>query len=246
MAHDIGHEFFLKSKYPNLSPSGQSQDKPQPPIELPYDKSIKPIILPDPSALKLAPVDLQRLIRERRSLRKYAEQLLTLNELSFLLWVTQGVEEVSEKHHTLRTVPSAGARHPFETYLLVNRVESLQPAVYRYLAIEHQLIPYLQGDYSVKLAEACRKQNHIQTSAVTFFWSVIPYRTTWRYSERGYRYILLDAGHVCQNLYIAAESIGCGICAIAAYDDDAVNGLLKQDGSEQFIIYIASLGKKVK
>jgi len=69
-------------------------------------------------------------------------------------------------------------------------------------------------------------------------------RMSWRYPERGYRYILLDAGHVCQNLYLVAEALGCGVCAIAAYDDDLTNQVFGLDGESQFIVYLASLGKR--
>jgi len=94
------------------------------------------------------------------------------------------------------------------------------------------------------LTEACLKQPHVKNSAVTFFWVAVPLRMVWRYCQRGYRYLYLDAGHVCQNLYLLAESIHCGVCAIAAYDDDLVNQALQLDGEEQFAIYIATLGKK--
>jgi SagB-type dehydrogenase family enzyme len=85
----------------------------------------------------------------------------------------------------------------------------------------------------------------VTTSAVTFIWAAVPYRTVWRYSERSYRYLYLDAGHVCQNLYLAAESIHCGVCAIGAFDDDGVDALLGFTPPESFVIYLASLGRVV-
>ncbi len=159
----------------------------------------------------------------RRSLRRYTEDALSLEELSYLLWLTQGVKKVDEKRHVAwRTVPSAGCRHPFETYLSINRVDGLEPGCYRFVASQHKLVALEISDtFNEKLTEACLKQRHVATSAVTFIWAAVPYRTTWRYSERSYRYFYLDAGHVCQNLHLAAESINCGICAIGAYDDDA-------------------------
>ena len=86
----------------------------------------------------------------------------------------------------------------------------------------------------------------LKKGAVTFIWVAASDRMTWRYCERGYRYILLDAGHVCQNLYLSAESIGCGVCAVGAYDDDIINKLLGLDGRSEFVIYIAAAGKKRK
>lgn len=96
----------------------------------------------------------------------------------------------------------------------------------------------------VRVAAGCLNQQHILKSAVTFLWTAVPDRMTWRYGERGYRYLHLDAGHVCQNLYLAALSVGCGVCAIAAFDDAAMNRLLGIGGEEQFLIYVAMVGKK--
>ena len=87
-------------------------------------------------------------------------------------------------------------------------------------------------------------QRQVKTSAVTFIWAAVPYRTIWRYAERSYRYLYLDAGHVCQNLHLAAESINCGICAIGAYDDDAMDQLMGFTPPEMFVIYLASLGRR--
>jgi len=156
------------------------------------------------------------------------------------------VKTVTERDITFRTVPSAGSRHPFETYLLVNHVTELTPGLYRYMAINHNLAKLDHYD-SIRedLTNACLKQSHVFNSAVTFAWVAVPERTTWRYGNRGYRYIYLDAGHVCQNLYLLAESVGCGVCAIAAFDDDLVNQALSLDGDQQFVIYLASLGKRV-
>ena len=90
---------------------------------------------------------------------------------------------------------------------------------------------------------ACLGQGMVTNSAVTFFWTAEIYRMEFRYAERSYRYIHLDAGHVCQNLYLAAESKGCGVCAIAAFDDDELNSALGFDGEKEFVVYIAALGK---
>lgn len=148
-------------------------------------------------------------------------------------------------HWTRRTVPSAGARHSFETFLLVHDVEGLTPGLYRYLALSH-LLQDTNPDPSlpVRLTEACFDQQFILHSGAVFLWTAVPYRMTWRYGERGYRDLHLDAGHVCQNLYPAGEAIGCGICAVAAFDDDRINCLLGIDGTDQFLIYLATVGKK--
>ncbi|MCD4673972.1 MAG: SagB/ThcOx family dehydrogenase, partial [Anaerolineaceae bacterium] len=140
---------------------------------------------------------------------------------------------------------SAGARHAFETFVLVNRVEGLASGLYRYLASEHALILADNSDNIAEvLVHACYKQVMVSRAAVSFFWAAVVDRMFWRYDERGYRYLHLDAGHVCQNLYLAGESLGCGTCAIAAFDDDLLNDALELDGKEMFAVYAAALGKK--
>ena len=245
MENTIGKEFVRLTKYENLEPSPQSLGVPLPPLELslPADAEILP--LPAGKGLALPRLDLAELIEQRESLRKYADTPLTLQELAFLLWGTQGIKSISDKPITKRTVPSAGSRHPLDTFLLVNRVEGLQPGLYRYLAVEHKLahLPAPQ-DFNPLMTKACHDQPHVGNSAVTFMWVADAQRTVWRYCQRGYRYLYLDAAHVCQNLYLMAEAIGCGVCAIGAYDDDRVNGLLGLDGENQFAIYLATLGKR--
>jgi len=155
------------------------------------------------------------------------------------------VKRVAGPYATFRTVPSAGARHAFETCLLVNDVEGLEPGLYRYLALSHSL-QQLDTDptLSVRITDACLDQTFISRCGVVFLWVAVPYRMTWRYGDRGYRELHKDAGHVCQNLYLAAEAVGCGVCAVAAYDDDAMNSILGIDGINQCLIYLATVGKR--
>ncbi|HCU57130.1 MAG TPA: nitroreductase [Anaerolineaceae bacterium] len=246
MLKENGYQFIEETKLPNISESDQNLKKPQPPYETPL-KNPRPLIgLPKPEGIDFGLYDLRKAIEERRSLRRYSDDSLSLVELSYLLWLTQGVKSIDEKRHvTWRTVPSAGCRHPFETYLSINRVEGLDPGLYRYMALEHKLAPIrLDEQFNAELAQACGGQRQVLTSAVTFIWAAVPYRTVWRYAERSYRYMYLDAGHVCQNLHLAAESINCGVCAIGYFDDDTVDALVDLTPPEMFVIYMASLGKK--
>jgi SagB-type dehydrogenase family enzyme len=244
MTNSTGREFLKNSKPQFLSKSDQNTGSiQQPPLELEYDKSIPQIDLPDPKKLEMGTFDLTKTIEQRQSRRRYTNDALSLEELSYLLWTTQGIKEVLPQA-TLRTVPSAGARHAFETYLLINRVDGVNPGLYRFLAFEHKLICLTEDpEIADKITKAGLEQNHIKQSAVTFIWAAVTYRMTWRYVERGYRYLFIDAGHVCQNLYLASEAIGGGICAIAAFDDDEMNEILDFDGKNIFTIYMASMGK---
>lgn len=243
--NNIGKEFLEKTKYKNLTPSDQMQGVQQPPLELEYDKTKRIIDLPKPNEINDKALGLREAIDSRRSVRTYSDKPLNLEELSYLLWCVQGVKEVIQNHATLRTVPSAGARHAFEVYILVNNVENLENGLYRFLAVKHKLIEVKQDkNLADRISDACLDQSFIKSSAVTIFWAAVSYRMKWRYGERGYRYLFLDAGHSCQNLYLVAGSIGCGVCGIAAFSDDELNSVLELDGEEQFVVYLATVGKK--
>lgn len=245
MGKNSGRQFMEKTKHKNMGVSDQQMHLPQPPLSWLAAPVNSKITLPHPGSLAIDSVDIRLLISQRRSLREFADKPLTLAELSHLLWCTQGVKVTYDQQMSLRTVPSAGARHALETVLLVNRVEELEPGIYRYLALDHQLeLISALGDLAGRLAAACCDQQFIMRSAVTFLWIAVPYRMTWRYQERGYRYLHLDAGHVCQNLYLAAEAIDAGVCAVAAFDDDVLNTLLCLDPEEAFVIYLAAVGKR--
>jgi len=240
----IGREFLEKTEHRHLMPSDQERGTAQPPLQTHLgDGEI--VELPHPHTASDQGLSLWKAIEARRSLREYSEAPLLLSELSTLLWATQGVSKTIPDRATFRTVPSAGARHAFETVVLTNRVDGLQLGAYQYLALEHRLMqidPSL--DLADRMAEACLGQKMIRQSAAAFVWVADRYRMMWRYGERGIRYLFLDAGHVCQNLYLAAESIGAGVCAIAAFDDRRVNRLLELDGVERFVVYIAAAGKR--
>jgi SagB-type dehydrogenase family enzyme len=183
-------------------------------------------------------------LKKRRSRRAYKDVTMSLKELSFLLWSTQGVEQViRDGYATLRTVPSAGARHPFETYLYIRNVENIEMGIYRYSALNHKLISVKKGNFDDEMFDATQEQRMTVTSAVTFVWAVVPYRTEWRYSFLSHKVIALDAGHVCQNLYLSAEILDYGTCAIGAYAQEKMDKLLGLDGNEEFSIYVAPVGK---
>lgn len=243
--NDIGMEFWEKTKYSLPVRSRQMAGMPQPPLELDFDRSKKVFELPQPGEIEVNTLDVRKAIELRRSIRSYSGQSLAIDELAYLLWCTQGVQKVVMDSATLRNVPSAGARHALETFLLLNNVDGMNPGIYRYLALEHMLTEInLQPELADRVTEACFGQKMVKACPAVFIWVAVICRMNWRYASRGYRYILLDAGHVCQNLYLAAESLGCGVCAIGAYSDDGINKILNLDGREHFVVYMAALGKK--
>ncbi len=223
----------------------QNQGIAPPPLEKPFSPDAIRIDLPQPVAWQQIPsIDLFAAIRHRRSHRKFTQDSLSIEELSFLLWTTQGMKEELRPERALRTVPSAGCRHALETYLCVLNVEGLDVGIYRYLPIEHQLLFELHVEQlAQKIVDATLGQKFTGKAAVTFLWTTIPYRMEWRYAEAAHKVIALDAGHVCQNLYLACEAIGAGSCAIAAYHQELADKLLKLDEQDEFTVYLSAVGK---
>ncbi len=228
----------------NFHCTRQSAGLAPPPPQKPAQPGSRIIPLPSRHEWSAGTCDLQTAIAHRESHRRFTDEQLSLEELAFLLWATQGIRTVLHEAAVLRTVPSAGCRHPFETYLGVLRVAGLEPGLYRYLPLDHALahervVPGL----SASLTAACRGQAFAGQAAVTFIWTAVIARTEWRYAEASYKVIALDAGHVCQNLYLACEAVGCGTCAIAAYNQSLADELVAVDGNEEFTVYIAPVGK---
>ena len=239
-----GRKFMELTTYGVMDDAPQRSGGIQPPLEIPVAPGEELIALPDHHVAQASSMSLVDAIEHRRSLRSYSDESISLAELSYLLWCCQGVQQAFPKH-SLRTVPSAGARHAFETYVLVNRVQGLMPGLYRFVALQHSLaVVDLSAEITERLTAACLGQAMVSTSAISVFWTAAVERMYFRYGERGYRYLHLDAGHACQNLLLAAESIGCGACAIAAFGDEAANEALGLDGVGRFLVYVATVGKK--
>ncbi len=220
--------------------SDQKKRLPAPLIQKPYPKDAKLIGLIAPERLTIGKVPLIDVIRSRKSRRTFIEEPLNLEELSFLLWATQGIHSIiGNGQATRRTVPSGGARHPFETYLCINNVKGLKPGLYRYLAVEHKLCLLCEdSEDPTKIIKT-----PIQKAPVIFIWTVIPYRSEWRYGLFSHKTIVQDSGHLCQNLYLASEAIGGGTCAVGAYIQKRVDEFIGVDGEEEFTIYVARVGK---
>jgi SagB-type dehydrogenase family enzyme len=239
---------FLKDtlrKQLDFAQTDQNRGVPPPLLEKPAPPDGPLCTLPKPGTLQgILPVSVEQAIRSRKSHRRFMQTPLTLDELSFLLWATQGFRRRVNEATALRTVPSAGARHPFETYLGVRNVDSLVEGFYRFLPLAHQLVfLFSEMEMAERMAKASLGQEFVGKSAVTFYWVALPYRTEWRYGAASAKVIALDAGHICQNLYLACEAIGCGTCAIAAYDQELTDSLLRLDGVEEFVCYLAPVGK---
>jgi SagB-type dehydrogenase family enzyme len=244
------HRYFLKDsvrKTIDFHATDQNRGVSIPPLEEPVDHQLPRFSLPDRKTWGpvINATSLVDAVANRRSRRNYSDEYLKVEELAFLLWATQGQRNPGKQPAHFRTVPSAGARHSFETYLFINRVEKIPPGLYRYLPLSNELVLLYAADnqFKTRLSQAALGQAFVASGAVVFVWTTVPYRMEWRYLQAAHRVILLDAGHVCQNLYLACEVIHAGTCAIAAYDQEAMDGLIQVDGEEQFTIYLAPVGK---
>lgn len=184
---------------------------------------------------------LDQVLRGRRSVRDFEWRPLSLQELSYLLWASTGITR-RERGHEFRTAPSAGALYPVETYMAVNDVTEVPPGIYHYSIRDHALEQLRRGRMGEELARAALDQSMCARAPLVLIWTALFERSKWKYDQRAYRYLYLDAGHVAQNLALAAVALGLGSCQIAAIYDEEVNELLGVDGGEEGAIYLSAVG----
>jgi SagB-type dehydrogenase family enzyme len=201
--------------------------------------------VPLPTNWSLQEARITPLLQKRRSTRKFAATSLTLPDLAFMLWASQGVTARAGKH-SFRTAPSAGALYPIETYVAVERVEDLSPGLYHLDCENFQLELVKPGSCGDDIALACLDQQFMSQAAAVFIWTAVLRRNFQKYGNRGLRYVLLDAGHICQNTLIAAEATGSAGCPVAAFFDEEVNEIIGVDGEGETSLYLAAFGAKIK
>lgn len=211
-----------------------------PPLEKPAPEGAAILPLPGPEFFPKSSASIADLLKGRKSRRKFQDMAIGLDELAFLCWSAEGVKLRREKF-TLRTAPSGGARHPLELYVYASKVEGVATGLYRYLPIEHALCAVREGDRSEDLDNALLGQ--FWNAPCYLFWTAIPYRCEWRYGPVSPKLILLDAGHSCENLYLACEALGLGTCAIGAYAQEELDAWLGIDGEEELALYAAPVGR---
>ena len=194
------------------------------------------IMLPEPRTT--GETSIEEAMLHRRSVRRYTEEAITLNDLSQLLWAAQGI--TSEEG--FRTAPSAGALYPLEVYVVAGNVDGLSDGVYRYRAEGHTLQRIRYGDLRKNLSGCALHQTQITDAAVDIVFAAVFNRTTVKYGDRGVRYVYIEAGHAAQNVYLQAESSGLGVCAVGAFYEQDISELLALPGDET-PIYILTVGK---
>lgn len=251
---DIGilYNEYVKARYFNISrnlsnviPAGPAGDEG---IFVPI-----PIVKSYPNARKIAlptpePVttDYSRTVLSRRSRRDFGDDPLTLSQLSTLLLhacgVTLFVEGYDYTRLPLRSFPSSGGLQAPEVYLSVQRVKDLLPGLYHYQPIDHVLELLKEGSYGETLRNLALGQPFVETASVVFVLTGYYDRLRWKYGERSYRYMCIDTGFLGQNLYLAAEAMGLGACAIAGFIDDAAEKFLDVDGKSEIVLLLVALG----
>ncbi|MDP2910305.1 MAG: SagB/ThcOx family dehydrogenase [bacterium] len=200
--------------------------------------SLEEIILPQPE--KISKVSIEEALLERRSVREYKDEPLKLKEVSQILWAAQGITEPTWGG---RTAPSAGGLYPLELYLVVKKVENLEPGLYHYLPQGHKLTRVLEGNINEELAAAGLNQSWIRNAPINLVITAFYSRTINKYGERGIRYVHLEAGHAAQNVYLQAQSLGLGTVTVGAFDDDEIRKLLNLS-EEETPLYIMPIGRK--
>ena len=241
-SNNYGDNFQNQSKYVRnhlLSHFLDWENKPK--TYKTYDNPVKTINLPTPKFDENLPF--WKVIKNRQSLRKFNREPLNLNQISLFLFGISGITRIFPQF-AFRTVPSAGGLFPIETYCIVNNVKEVERGVYHYNIKNHVLECLKLGDYRNDAMNACLDQKMVYNSSITFIWTAIIERSKWKYLQRCYRYIYMDAGHIGQNFYLIAEALGLGACTVGAIYDNELNDLLEIDGIEETAIYVGVTGNK--
>lgn len=239
---------ILRSGFGQDFDSGQKRGEVQPHYVKGYDKSSELVDLPELDGSLIKNRDIVSCFINRETRRLFKEETpMELGQLAYILKMIQGVKKIRKDNKTLkRYVPSASGRHSFETYILVNNVEGLEKAVYRYLPMEEKLLVVKKdSELSEKIVAALNGQIFAARASIVVVLVAVCERMEWRFGDLAHKLILLDGGHIGQNLYLAAESLGLGACAVADYNQDRLDSLLELSNGE-ISTYIGLCGVRKK
>ena len=243
MKKGVGDIFQQETKYKRGELPAEGLDWSRRPAPYKRYTDLSTIALPPPTCDKGKPY--WEIIKERRSLRDFSDDPLSTLELSHLLWSSQGITR-EVQGFGLRTAPSAGALYPVETYLVIHNVSEIEAGVYHYAVESHELKELRRGDFRIPVARAALDQEIAYRAPVVFIWTAIFERSIWKYKQRAYRYVYLDAGHIAQNVALSAVALGLGSCQIAAIYDEEANELIGIDGRNESTLYMTVVGKERK
>jgi SagB-type dehydrogenase family enzyme len=188
--------------------------------------------------------------------RSFSDEPLSLDDLSHLLWASGGATRVAP-NFLYRAAPSAGGLYPIETYVAARAVTGIIPGVYHYRVAQaevrdgaeyvdpahgHALELVAEGDVGATLAEGALHQAMVARAPIVFIWTAVFGRSRWKYRERAYRYVYLDAGHIAAHLSLAAVALGLGSCQIGAFYDSWIDEIIGVDGVEEATLYMSVVG----
>lgn len=239
----LGRE-MLKPNWDDLNTkeTGKGNGEIAPDVVKAYSEDSKIIVLKKSEIKNLSSKTLNEVIESRRSLRKYQDIPLSMDQLSYLFYETSRLFRI-ENGRSYRVYPSGGATASLETYIYINKVEGLEKGMYRYLPVPGDLMFMYNSDLlEDEVNNAIKRQ--LRGGAAVFFFTAIPLRTEYKYSFTSHKMIAMEAGHACQNLSLACEAIDFGAVAISAYNQELCDKVLKVDGENEFVIYLAVVGKK--
>jgi len=239
----VGKDFINGTRCPDYSTVDLVLRVPEPPRELPVKKGQTVIKLPGPKRLGLPDVPVRKAIESWEPVGFFPRSSITLKQLSYLLWCTQGFKKIVAETIQIRTIPSSGSRNPLETYFVASEVEGLETGLYRYLPKSHRIVAErIDSGITLEMSTASLNFKLTTRAAVTFLWVAIPYRTVWAVGNRGYRSCLIEAGHACQNLILAAAGQGLQVAPIDLFHDDLIAKLAGLDPESQWPVYLAAVG----
>ncbi len=241
---NIGKEFIKGTQYPDYSTVDLLLRVPEPPHELPVREGQSIIKLPSPKRFKVPDIPVRKAIESWEPVGFFGRSSISLKELSYLLWCTQGFRKIMAETVQLRNVPSSGARYPLETYFVASDVEGLETGLYRYLPRSNSIVAErIDSDLTLEISTASLNFKIMTRAVVTFIWVAIPYRSVWALGNRGYRSVLIEAGHTCQNLILAAAGLGYEVFPTDMFHDELVMKMANLDHETQWPVYIAAVGK---
>jgi len=240
----IGERYLRETRHNRSHLVGGRMDwAHQPPWSKTYPEAPRVALPPLASGSAAASdADLLDVLARRRSVREYGSPPLGLEELGALLWAAAGVTS-RQAGFAFRTAPSAGGLYPIEHYVIANSVTGLDPGVYHYAVLDAALELLRGGDHRLTVARAALDQTIAAEADAVFVWTAVLERSRWKYGQRFARYIFLDAGHIAENVALAAVALGLGSCQIAAFFDDEAAALLGVDEDEEPVVYMTTVGR---
>jgi len=240
----IGKEFINGTRYPDYSTVDLVVRVKEPPHELPVKEDQVVIKLPNPKKIKLPDLPVRNAIERWEPVGFFSRSSMTMKELTYLLWCTQGFKRMVAETIQLRNVPSSGSRYPLETYFVANEVEGLEMGLYRYLPKSGSIVAErIDSGLILEMSTASMNFKLMTRAAVTFLWVAVPYRSVWALGNRGYRSVLIEAGHSCQNLIMASAGLGYQVFPTDMFHDELIAKLAGLDTETQWPIYLAAVGR---